>query len=219
MPEWTYSREAQRYRNTATGRFVSMQTVRERGLEPVMRASESRMAELTQQRIDGLISTNAWRSGMALEIKIIHIEAAMAANGGRAQMSQADWGRVGARIKSQYRFLDNYAGQVAAGAQPLDGRMLSRSRMYADAARATFEETRRGARMETGWQEERRILGPAEHCQPSDKAPGCIQLAAKGWRRIGTLPAIGQTTCRTRCRCHFVYRKRDRRGRWSYSRE
>lgn len=212
MPDWTYSREAQRYRNTATGRFVSMQTVRERGLEPVIRASESRMAELTQQRIDGLISTGAWRAGMAREIKMVHIEATMAANGGRAQMSQADWGRVGARVKSQYRFLDNYAGQVDSGAQPLDGRMLSRSRMYADAARATFEETRRGARMETGWQEERRILGPAEHCT------GCLKYAGR-WAPIGSLPAIGSQQCRTRCHCHFVYRRRDRRGRWSYSRE
>lgn len=212
MPDWTYSREAQRYRNTATGRFVSMQTVRERGLEPVMRASESRMAELTQQRIDGLISTGAWRTGMAREIKTIHIEAAMAANGGRAQMSQADWGRVGARVKSQYRFLDNYAGQIDSGAQPLNGTMLSRSRMYADAARATFEETRRGARMETGWQEEERILGPAEHCV------GCLKYAGR-WAPIGSLPPIGSQQCRTRCHCHFVYRKRDRRGRWAYSRE
>jgi hypothetical protein len=51
-----------------------------------------------------------------------------------------------------------------------------------------------------GGQQERRFLHAAEHC------PDCVDVAGRGWVPIGTLPRIGDSQCRTRCRCTFSYR-------------
>jgi len=217
-PTYTWNTASGRYRSQQTGRYVSFRDVRDLAVERAVSAAENRMAEITQQRIDGTIDTRQWREQMRQEIKTLHVAAAEAASGGRAQMSQADWGAVGARVRAQNRWLDRFAQQIDSGAQPLDGRAIRRARMYAQAGRATWEETRRRVRREEGWQEEQRVLGPAEHCHTVGDLKGCVELAGR-WKPVGQLPGIGATPCHTACHCHFTYRKRNRRGAWEYSRE
>jgi len=211
-PTYTWEPAAGRYRSVATGRWVTFQSVREEAIERVVSASEARMVAITNQRVSGALTTEQWREAMRQEIKTLHVESAMAASGGRAQMNAADWGAVGAKVKAQYRYLDNFAGQIDSGAQKLDGTIVSRTRLYAHAGRATWEETRRRVRNEQGWQEEKRILGYAEHCE------GCLEWAGK-WAAIGALPPIGSQQCKVRCHCYYIYRRRNRRGAWEYSRE
>jgi hypothetical protein len=217
-PTYRWNETAGRYIDNATGRFISFQTVRDLGCEQVIERAESRMVDLSNQFKSGEISLSEWRAQMAREIKTVNLENAIAASGGRAQMTQADWGAAGARIKAQYRYLDNFAQQIASGQQPLDGTLLSRARLYARAGRATYEEFRRRQRNQEGWQEEQRVLGIAEHCHTSGELEGCVELAGK-WSPIGDLPPIGESPCFTNCHCHFTYRRRNRRGFWEYSRE
>lgn len=87
-----------------------------------MDASAVNMSALTQQLTDGGISLANWQKGMRAEIKIIHINAAMSSQGGWAHMTQSDWGFTGQLIRTQYKYLDNFAAQIASGEQPLDGR-------------------------------------------------------------------------------------------------
>jgi hypothetical protein len=126
--------------------------------------------------------------------------ATAAARGGWAQMSQSDWGYTGALIKRQYQYLDRFALDIQTGKQRLDGRLLQRARMYGKAARSSYEQMRRREMVKLGKTEERRLLGPAEHC------PGCLIEADKEWRPIGTLAPIGSQECRTECKCYFVFR-------------
>jgi hypothetical protein len=49
--------------------------------------------------------------------------------------------------------------------------------------------------------EERRVLGVADHC------PGCLEQAGLGWQPIGTLDEIGTEECGNNCRCEYEYRK------------
>lgn len=210
--QFGWNEAAGRYIDLSSGRFVPFADVRD-ALESVMDASGARMNLLTDQLIAEQISLAEWQIGMMEEIKIAHTAAAASASGGWAQMSQSDWGAVGRLVRDQYDFLRNFANEIASGQQRLDGTARVRTDLYAQAARGTFEETRRRyERLKNGMEEEARILGEADHCSsdddPNGEREGCLELAALGWQPIGTLPKIGNSVCITRCHCHFIYRKR-----------
>ena len=208
-----WSELAGRYIDLETGRFVSFAKIRN-VLESVMDASAVRMNILSQQLVDGSISIANWQVAMKQQIKIIHVNAGMAANGGFAQMSQSDWGAVGQMIRAQYGYLDKFAQQIANGEQALDGRLLVRSDMYGDAARGTFEQMERRLQITNGFEEERRVLE-----DKLNNCDGCLEQAALNWQPIGTLDPIGAEECTVRCRCEFEYRRVGENGEWEESEE
>ena len=202
---------AGRYIDLSTGRFVSSSVVRDE-LELAMQSSKDSMKLISQQLIDGNLSLPEWQLQMMDNIKLAHLNAAMSANGGWAQMSQSDWGFTGAKIKEQYKFLNNYANQIYTGEQSLNGQILVRSNMYGDAARSTFEAMRlRYQLFENNMTEERRVLGQADHC------PGCLEQAALGWQPIGELDEIGEEECLTNCHCTKQYRRQEADGSFTES--
>ena len=189
---------AGRYRDRATGRFVSELTVR-RDLDSYIDAKNARLDSLTTQLRNREISLADWQTQMRNEIRTAHTNAAMVAKGGRDQMTNADWGRTGRELRTQYEYLDKWAADIASGKVKLDGRANVRARLYGEASRGTYEQQRRAMAADRGNQLERRILHAAESCAD------CIQYAAMGWQPIGTLPRIGQSQCRTNCRCTMEF--------------
>lgn len=203
-----WNETAGRYINLNTGRFVPFPVVRD-ALETVIDAAADNMHTLTQSLIDGNIQLAEWQMGMMEQIKLAHTASAAASRGGWAQMSQADWGAAGRMIRDQYDYLRNFANQIANGEQLLNGTALVRSDLYGAAARGTFEQMRRRyERLMNGMEEEKRVLGDADHC------PGCLTQAGMGWQPIGTLDPIGAEECVTRCHCRFIYRKIGPDGEW-----
>lgn len=198
-----YGWNGTRYYDLETGRFVSNAVIRE-GLESMMDVSALQINGLTRQLIDGTISLADWQTGMMNQIKITHTASAALSQGGWAQMTQSDWGAVGQMIRAQYDYLRNFASQIASGEQPLDGRALVRSDMYADAGNGTFAEMGRRSAITDGFDEERRVLEDTINA-----CDGCIEQDKLGWQPIGTLDPIGAEECGTRCRCEFEYRKSD----------
>lgn len=182
-----------------SGRFVA-QSVIKREMESVIGGVKREMQSLSKSLQGGSISLQEWYDGMRGRIKLTHSVDASIAKGGWAQMTQSDWGAVGQLTKRQYQFLNNFALQIADGTQPLDGRFLVRSGMYADAARATGEDMKRREAGRNGYTQERRILGVADHCGD------CVDAANLGWQSLGTLPKIGDSVCRTNCHCEFSFR-------------
>lgn len=188
-----------RYRDNATGRFVSARQVRA-DIDSYIDASKKQIDTLANQLRGGQISLAEWQTAMRQEIKSMHINTSMAAHGGRAQMTPADWGRAGQQIRTQYQFLDTYAADLASGKIKLDGRLNVRAGMYAESARGSYEQEARRVAANTGLTEERRIR------HASDSCTDCVDYAARGWQPIGALPRIGDSQCRTNCRCTFEYR-------------
>ncbi|HYW90328.1 MAG TPA: hypothetical protein VFB50_21330, partial [Chloroflexota bacterium] len=121
MP-FLWSEQAQRYRDQASGRFVSSGSVNG-AVDQVVDAAGLRMRDLSAQLQVGDISLADWQSRMATEMKLLHTGAAAVGRGGWAQMTQADWGWTGQRLRVQYGFLRNFAHDVATGKQPMDGRL------------------------------------------------------------------------------------------------
>ena len=114
-------------------------------------------------------------------------------------MSPTDYGRVGGSVANQYRYLAKFEKQIANGLT-LDGRFKARVELYSEAARTTFEATRRDRVTESGGEEEQNILGDAQHCSE------CEELSARGWQPIGEMPPPGRRICGNRCKCRMIYR-------------
>ena len=96
--------------------------------------------------------------------------------------------------------LRDFAGQVASGAQRIDGRFRQRVKLYVNSARGVYHETRRKVQQTAGKTMEKNVLSGDEHC------PGCLDATAAGWQPIGSLPPIGTRTCLSHCRCHWEFR-------------
>lgn len=198
MADYRWERNTRRYRGS-DGRFVSVADVRGR-IDDAIQASARRMGELSGRLQARSITVAEWQRGMRDAVRDMHLCSAAAARGGWHQMSMADYGRVGGRLRQQYVYLNRFARQLQTGEQPMDGRFATRAGMYAQAARGTYEETRREGEQAAGMREERRVLHAFESC------PDCMAYASSGWAPIGTLPAIGDSVCLTNCLCTFEYR-------------
>lgn len=174
------------------------------GLDIALDSASEKAANLTRQLRDGDIPLSEWQRKMMDEIKDANINAASLAKGGYKQMGQADWGRVGNRVRNEYEFLRRFAQQIDEGEIPLDGRAINRSKQYVQGARQTYHRVERLEMQKRGFNQERNILGVAEHC------PECVDLTTRGdegWVPNGTLPEIGTRQCLGNCKCQIVYRR------------
>lgn len=199
-PGYRYDRRVARYRSETSGRFVAWRDVAS-ALNEYLRVGTDRMSSISERLINRNITLADWIMEMQQEIKRSHLVAAALGKGGWDRLTAADFGRVGASIRDQYRFLRQFAEQIQTGQQKLNGRLIRRSQLYVQSARAFHTEFEREQVSNAGYTEERRVLGQAEHCED------CIEYASRGWVPIGTLPEIGiASKCRQNCHCHFEYR-------------
>ena len=94
---------------------------------------------------DGTLQSTAmfqqWVLEMRQQIKETYSNEYMLARGGRNNMTQADWGRVGAMVKRQYRYADGFARDIDAG-KVSGGQIRTRARMYVDSATQAFERAK-----------------------------------------------------------------------------
>jgi hypothetical protein len=199
-PTYTFNARSQRYRHIATGRWVGRDTVR-RALDTTLQRSQADMTRLGRDLQAGRLTLAEWQVATAKSLKAAHLASAAAARGGWAQMTQADYGRVGHKLRGEYGFLARFAQAIADGAQPLDGRFLTRLSMYAQAPRGTYHDQERAGMREAGYTEERNVLGMADHCD------SCRAQTARGWVALGSLIPVGQRDCLTSCKCSVQYRK------------
>lgn len=199
IPEYVWDDKSLRYRSVATGRYVSERTIN-RLLNDILDASADDMIALSKQLQAGAISLDAWFLGMQVEIKNVHLIGEAMAKGGWNFLTLSDFGKVGNIVKGEYKYLRTFAEQISNGTQKLDGRFLQRVKQYVFKARTTYTQQQRTEKEKRGLNEERRVLGKAEHC--SD----CLRYADMGWQPIGTLPPIGDSQCRYFCHCTFEHR-------------
>jgi hypothetical protein len=111
---WAYDPRVRRYRDTRTGRWLSEQrVVGQRDGFAAVRALRARA--LTDSLVAGDVRLPAWVSAMRADLKATYAAQYLLGIGGRSRMTPSDWGRLGAMLKAQYRYLDRFAGEVALG--------------------------------------------------------------------------------------------------------
>ncbi len=197
---FTWDDRAGRFRD-ARGRFVSETRIRA-GVDNVVSLASQNMLQLTRQFRTTDMTIDAWVAGMFQEIKLAHVAAALAAYGGKEQISQQQWGQIGSVIRNQYGFVRKFAHDMLEGRQVLNGRADVRAAQYGNAVRTTYENLRRQAQVNFGYTYERNVLHARESCAE------CLNATGRGSVPVGTLPAIGTRLCRSACRCTLTYSKR-----------
>lgn len=202
MPDlFLWDTRSARYKDPATGQFVGRQAVKD-AVEQVIDGARQELQSHTRRLAAGVVDLPTWQVECAQTLRALHLASAVIGKGGRAQMTPADYGRIGARTKDQYGFLARFAGEIHSGAVDLANEPLALRRigLYADAAHATYEQSSRDSAATSAiltW--ERNVLGSADHCVE------CLAATASGRVPIGTLPLPGQRICKQGCKCHLVY--------------
>lgn len=199
----SYSPDVARYRGS-NGRFLAPSTVRKIIVDD-LDATKERMVALSLKAQSGEISVEEWRAEYAKEVKALHLGKLAEAKGGIHNLTQADYGRAGQILRTQYGYLDKRAQIAANDPQYLaSDRFLRDTAMYADAGLETYETTRLVEERNAGFQYEINVLDDeAVHCKPKNGKESCQQQTTKGAVETGTLIMIGRRVCTVKCRCEI----------------
>jgi hypothetical protein len=196
---YQWAPQAARYRDPDTGRFVSRDAIRY-GLDDLIVRSQQRITAASDDLRNGRIDLADWQLIMREEIKTTQLGAESLLRGGWDQMSQADYGRVGQRVREQYEYLADFTAKLRSGDMRTDGNFMNYARMYAAAARVGYHEGQTEQVLSVGYTEELNVLHPAEHCAD------CVEAKDRGWVPIGTNPPIGTRKCLGNDKCTMRYR-------------
>jgi len=199
--EWVPA--AGRYRNKATGRWISEAAVRREAERYHDKIVTPRVDVLTRKMLSGQASLSDWQAAMRSELRESWKLTYTAGRGGRTAMTFSDYGKLGSRLRMEYRYLNNFAQEIKDG-KLSEAEILRRAKLYAEGARTGYYDGLTAAMKIAEMVEERRILGPAEHCGD------CLAYASQGWQPIGTLPEPGEDcACGHNCKCTKEYRTRE----------
>lgn len=195
---WSYDSNSGRYRDER-GRFLSFKAV-EALVDSRIDRLEQSLRRFTTMLADGSITLEQWQGSVREAIKAAHIQAAIIGKGGRAGMTNADYGKVGQRLRQEYAYLQGFVKALMEG-QVSVPMALARIGLYARSVKGSFWEGGQLRQQEQGYGLMQRILDPlAQHCND------CLAYAARGIVPIGSLPLPGQRCeCRARCRCSVRY--------------
>lgn len=162
-------------------------------------AIQPSIAKNTERFLAGGIDLAEWQKRVAHDLKLAHIIAASLGRGGREKMTFSDWGRVGQRLRSEYRYLTNFANEIALGNLSA-AQIAARAELYVGGVKAAFYAGVTAAQKEDGAEWEQRLLGSGESCLD------CIAWAAMGRQPVGSLPEPGErSVCGNNCLCRKVY--------------
>jgi len=178
----------------ALGQLVPESAIRA-SLDALIAHGQARSAVLAQRLAEGHLSLLDFRAAMQDELKAGHAASAMLAAGGRAQMTPALRGALGARLRGEYDYLANLSLDWAQG-RMTPAQLGARVAMYPEAVYGTYEAGRLRAAVARGETEGRSVLGGSrESCDQ------CRSEAGAGWRPLAEIAPIGSRSCRSRCRC------------------
>lgn len=185
-----------RYRDER-GRFVASSTVR-RELDRYLDTDDpaKALAEVLRGRSLSLADAEIAFRRM---IKNVHINAAVMARGGYANMTPRDWGLVGQRIRYNYGKARDMFKQIADGKQRLDGTLTRRFELYGEAGRNTFYRAKQ-ANLRPDVTHVRSIRHARDSCAECRALDGKVFAIGDPSYKLP-----GQRICLTRCRCSEEY--------------
>ena len=92
---------------------------------------------ITERLLSDQIDVNTWLTQVRAELKNIYIQQYLLGIGGKWQLTQADYGSIGGMLGEQYKYLQNFAREIAAG-NLSPGQIKRRIAMYANSCREGF---------------------------------------------------------------------------------
>lgn len=192
-PVFTWDDEVKRFRRR--GRFVSLEDVAKLR-DDYLVGEQAINDDLAQRLFNREITISEWVDEMRAKTRRVFTTQYMIAKGGRAQMTQRDWGALGQMLREQYGFINNFATQIANGRYNDDQMQLVANRMglYDNASNQAFErgslEKWRGIRKFLQW----------VRSNLKDSCSDCIRLdgqihTADEYLQAGVWPQRGSLAC------------------------
>jgi hypothetical protein len=145
MTDWRWNETAHRYQDAETGRFIS-HTYALGLIQESIRQAIFATDTLAGYVSAGQIAIPDWTQLMRTEIKNEYIRQYLAGIGGRSQMTQADWGKIGNLLKNQYSRLDSFAASLPGMSE---AQIRVRAAMYSESAGQAYEMAH--AKVAKGW--------------------------------------------------------------------
>jgi hypothetical protein len=196
---WYWDAAVGRYRD-AGGRYLSRSEVISFVNESIA-ASNNAMGPLARYMSAGQLSPADFSILVRNEIKQDYIRQYLLGIGGREQMTQGDWGRLGRMLRDQYGFLDKFTAELSGLSE---AQIMARLEMYTNASREAYERAHGLVAKRLGMDEEHWYVSPEkENCD------SCLAAEAQGWQPIETFPEPGAgDLCEgfTNCGCEKGYR-------------
>lgn len=196
LPGYAYDKRLRNYVNVASGRMVKRREITDM-LRSVVDEAGQAMREFGRLAANGEISPREFYEAMQLTVRQAYNASAALGKGGWGQMTQADWGMNGYRLRLEYENLRNFAQALEAG-ELSEAQAGARAKLYADSAFARYWEIRHEAEKNAGTQEARLLTaGDDRVCDL------CLAEQAKRWQPIGE---IKLPTLHAGCRCEVEFR-------------
>jgi hypothetical protein len=203
IDQFAYNSGAQRWVNVGTRRFIPESRVIGE-MRRHQAATFNTLQRLSEQLYSGSISIGQWQLGVASELKDAHLAQSMFAVGGRENMTQANFGRVGGTLANEYTFLNQFAQDIEAG-KVSKAQAQARIRQYGKATQQSYwREFSAASKNLLDW-----VLSIVDNCRATAGALGCVELSQGGpytARSLPTVPGAGATTCRGNCSCSIERR-------------
>jgi hypothetical protein len=146
--DWVWDDEDKTYHQGVAGSInavldaTKLINLRDLFTDRAMRQSDKLVESLM---LDGSLSIQQWELQMRALLRDTYRAMYELAVGGRGNMTQEDYGRLGGILQEQYRYLHNFAADLAAGRlSPLQAQ--NRARMYIESATQAFERAQAAVR-------------------------------------------------------------------------
>mgnify|MGYP000866481416 CR=1 FL=1 len=167
QPLWIWEDALKRYRHTDTGRFIGAAEMMDLRDE-FMARQKLIMSEAVDKYRAGSLSLTELRDRMKYIVKQTTIDMYAMGAGGRNNLSQRDWGRIGAMVKDQYNFLRGFVNQIAEG-RLSQKQIESRMAMYINSANEAL------------WKALTRDYGFSLPAYPGDGSTSCLTNCRCTW--------------------------------------
>jgi hypothetical protein len=187
--------DAKRKQFKQNGRVISRSATRAEvdKLTDVVRRTAANIGE---RYAKGSISLAQFEIEMRDLIKSGHIVAASVGRGGRIRMTQADWGKVGSRLKKEYGYLGRFVRKLEKGtlAKPFTA---NRAKKYSSSIVMSYHEMALQEQTLDSVSDVkvRLIQHSKEGCEE------CTADAAEGWMAVEDFTLIGERLCQNFCLC------------------
>ncbi len=175
-PLWYWDDSVKRYRNPTTGQFVGIDTMTSLRKE-FQESQKSRLAGLTTVMDAGTINMPTYERQVKDIIRQTYIDLYVMGAGGRNNMTQADWGRIGGILREQYKYLDPFMDQIESG-ELSQAQIVARLKMYINSASESF------------WRAVSRDMPFELPAYPGDGSTSCLTNCQCEWD-ITFIPEVG----------------------------
>lgn len=204
--EFKWDEKTQRYRVTSgagKGQFITKEAITTLE-EKAIAGSGSVITKYNKELFDNKISLQAWQTGIATELRDLHLQAYALGAGGWENLTKQDYANIKKTIDSEMKFFDKFSREISDG-KLSNAQIESRSQMYANKLHSATENGRLSSHKKAGYKTESRHRTVAESCSE------CIQYESTGIVEIGTLPNAGEAcSCRSNCKCYKQYYKTEK---------